>query len=103
MKAVNYEIFDDLLIGNFMRTTFFGLNSLYDYDFSPLVGKYADNGKAKTEKEVYQYINEYKKRVGRQFIFETFLDKSANILNRFLTNRDSRARRLIKLIYYKIK
>ena len=48
-------------------------------------------------------INEYKKRVGRQFIFDTFLDKSANILNRFLTNRESRARRLIKSIYYKIK
>jgi hypothetical protein len=103
MKAVNYEIFDDLLVGNFMRTTFFGLNSLYDHDFAPLLTKYADNGKAKTEEEVSRYINEYKKRVGRQFIFETFMDKSANILNRFLTNRESRARRLIKLIYYKIK
>tara|TARA_E500000178_G_scaffold343833_1_gene391197 strand:+ start:1248 stop:2606 length:1359 start_codon:yes stop_codon:yes gene_type:complete len=103
MKAVNYEIFDDLLIGNFMRTTFFGLSSLYDYDFNPLVTKYADNGKAKTEEEVTTYINEYKKRVGRQFIFDSFLDKSANLLNRFLVNRQSRARRLIKSIYYKIK
>jgi L-ascorbate metabolism protein UlaG (beta-lactamase superfamily) len=103
MKAINYEIFDDLLIGNFMRTTFFGLRSLYDFDFNPLVTKYADNGKAKTEEEVYQYINEYKKRVGRQFIFDTFLDKSANLLNRFLTNRNSRSRRLIKSLYYKIK
>ena len=49
------------------------------------------------------YINEYKKRVGRQFIFETFLDKSAQILNRFLTNRNSRSRRLLKSLYYKIK
>lgn len=103
LKAVNYEIFDDLLIGNFMRTTFFGISSLYDYDFNPLVTKYADNGRAKTEEEVSQYIDEYKKRVGRQFIFDTFLDKSANILNRLLTNRDSRARRLIKSVYYKIK
>jgi hypothetical protein len=103
MKAVNFEIFDDLLIGNFMRTTFFGIYSLYDYDFNPLLTKYADNGKAKTEEEVAQYVNEYKKRVGRQFIFDTFLDKSANILNRFLVNRESRARRLIKSIYYKIK
>ncbi|MBT3992870.1 MAG: MBL fold metallo-hydrolase [Gammaproteobacteria bacterium] len=103
LKAINYEIFDDLLIGNFMRTTFFGLHSLYDFDFNPLLTKYADNGKAKTEEEVHRYINEYKKRVGRQFIFDTFLDKSASILNRFLTNRESRARRLIKSIYYKIK
>ena len=103
MKAINYEIFDDLLIGNFMRTTFFGVNSLYDYDFNQLITKYADNGGAKTEKEVFAYINEYKKRVGRQFIFETFLDKSAQILNRFLTNRNSRSRRLLKSLYYKIK
>ena len=84
MKAVNYEIFDDLLIGNFMRTTFFGISSLYDHDFNPLLTKYADNGKAKTEEEVVRYINEYKKRVGRQFIFDSFLDKSISILNRFL-------------------
>ena len=103
MKAINYEIFDDLLIGNFMRTTLFGVNSLYDYDFNPLLTKYADNGGAKTELEVNSYIAEYKKRVGRKFIFDTFLDKSAQILNRFLTNRDSRSRRLLKSIYYKIK
>ena len=103
MKAINFEIFDDLLIGNFMRTTFFGINSLYDHDFNPLLTKYADNGGAKTEEEVHAYIAEYKKRVGRRFIFETFLDKSANILNRFLTNRNSRSRRLLKSLYYKIK
>ena len=103
MKAVNYEIFDDLLIGNFMRTTFFGISSLYDHDFNPLLTKYADNGKAKTEEEVVRYINEYKKRVGRQFIFDSFLDKSISILNRFLVNRESRSRRLIKYLYYKIK
>ena len=103
MKAINFEIFDDLLIGNFMRTTFFGINSLYDHDFNPLLTKYADNGGAKTEQEVQAYIAEYKKRVGRRFIFETFLDKSANILNRFLTNRNSRSRRLLKSLYYKIK
>jgi len=103
MQAINYEIFDDLLIGNFMRTTFFGLNSLYDYEFNQLLTKYADNGKAKTEEEVSKYIDEYKKRVGRQFIFDSLLDKSASLLNRFLSNRESRARRLIKSIYYKIK
>lgn len=103
MKAVNYEIFDDLLIGNFMRTTFYGINSLYDYEFNQLLTKYADNGKAKTEEEVKKYIDHYKKRVGRQFIFDSFLDKSANILNRFLTNRNSRLRRALKSAYYKIK
>jgi len=103
MKAINYEIFDDLLIGNFMRTTFFGVSSLYDFNFNALVTKYADNGRAKTKDEVRQYIDEYKKRVGRQYIFDSFLDKSVNMLNRLLTNRESRSRRLLKSIYYKIK
>jgi len=103
MKAIDYQIFDDLLIGNFMRTTFYGINSLYDYDFNFLVTKYSDNGRANTEEEVTLYLNEYKKRSGRQFIYDSFFDKSASILNRFLTNKDSRVRRVIKSIYYKIK
>ena len=86
-----------------MRTTFFGINSLYDYDFNFLVTKYSDNGRANTEEEVTLYLNEYKKRSGRQFIYDSFFDKSANILNRFLTNKNSRVRRLIKSIYYRIK
>ena len=54
-------------------------------------------------KDIDKVIDEYKKRGGRQYIFDTFLDKSANMLNRFLTNRNSRSRRLIKSLYYKIK
>ena len=52
MTAINYEVFDDLLIGNFMKTTLhgeFGPERLYP-DFSPYVAKYADNGKARTRK-----------------------------------------------------
>lgn len=103
MKSVEYEIFDDLLIGNFMKTTFFGISSLYDHEFNQLLTKYADNGKAKSEEEVDKYIQIYRKRVGRDFIYHSFLDKSASILNRFLVNRNSKARRALKYIYYKIK
>jgi len=103
MKSVNFEIFDDLLIGNFMKTTFFGINSLYDHEFNQLLTKYADNGKAKTEAEVNHYINIYKKRIGREYIYNSFLDKSANILTRYITDRSSLVRRILKSIYYKIK
>ena len=54
MTAVRYEIFDDLLIGNFMKTTLhgdFGERGLYP-DFSPYVAKYADNGRARTRNEL---------------------------------------------------
>src|SRR5262245_4595847 len=59
MLAVQYEIFDDMLIGNFMKTTLHGrLKSdkptLYPY-FSPYAPKYADNGRAKSKKELNLY------------------------------------------------
>ena len=34
MTAIDYEIFDDLLIGNFMKTTLHKMGSLYDGDFA---------------------------------------------------------------------
>ena len=103
MKSVQFEIFDDLLIGNFMKTTLHNMNSLYECDFNFLLTKYGDNGLAKTESEVKKYLQEYKKRSGRQYIYDSFLASSANILNRVLTNRSSPLRRLIKSVYYKIK
>ena len=54
MRAIRYEIFDDLLIGNFMKTRLIGdwpRSGLYP-DFTPFVGKYSDNGRAKTRDEV---------------------------------------------------
>ena len=103
MKSVQFEIFDDLLIGNFMKTTLHNMNSLYECDFNFLLTKYGDNGLAKTEAEVKKYLQEYKKRSGRQYIYDSFLASSANILNRVLTNKSSPLRRMIKSIYYKIK
>src|SRR5580698_7290509 len=40
MTAVDYEIFDDLLIGNFMKTTLHKFDSLYDGDFNFAVTKF---------------------------------------------------------------
>jgi len=67
MKAVNYEIFDDLLFGNFMKTTLFGswqgkgMGALFP-DVAPYI-RYADNGRAKSEKEINAYFAEYRKRL----------------------------------------
>jgi hypothetical protein len=68
MLAIQYEIFDDMLIGNFMKTTLHGkLKSekptLHPY-FEPYVPKYADNGRAKSKQELAAYFKEYKKRTG---------------------------------------
>ena len=55
MTCLEYEIFDDLLIGNFMKTTLHGDVGLYP-DFSPYVAKYADNGGAKSKAELRSYF-----------------------------------------------
>jgi hypothetical protein len=62
--AVKYEIFDDLLIGNFMRVTLHGPwqpGRLYP-DFTPYVSKFADNGRAKTLSELREYQWKYFRR-----------------------------------------
>jgi len=59
LKAVSYEIFDDLLIGNFMKTTLVDCPSLYP-NFSPYIGKYGDNGLARTKGELKTYFDYYK-------------------------------------------
>lgn len=59
MYAINNQIFDDLLIGNFMKVELIGLRSLYP-DFTPYVTKYADNGGAKTNQELKDYFEFYK-------------------------------------------
>jgi hypothetical protein len=58
MSCIEHELFDDLLIGNYMRTTLFNVESLYP-DFTPYVAKYADNGGAKTEQELGAYFRHY--------------------------------------------
>jgi hypothetical protein len=59
MKAVSYEIFDDLLIGNFMKTTLYNCDSLYP-NFTPYVAKYGDNGVAHSASDLEKYFTYYK-------------------------------------------
>ncbi len=66
MEAVKYEVFDDLLIGNFTRTTLHGpwsADGLYP-DFSPVVAKYGDNGRAHSREQLEQYFEAYRRRAG---------------------------------------
>jgi len=104
MKTIEFEIFDDLLIGNFMKTTLHGLGSLYDNDISLIIAKYADNGNAQSISELEEYTKEYKKRAGREFLYENFLDNSKKIFNRLVSSdRSSSVYRATKKIYYRIK
>lgn len=92
MLAINYEIFDDMLIGNFMKTTLHGklkskTPSLSPY-FEPYVPKYADNGRAKSKQELRLYFKEYKQRMDCSTIVTDVLLKkfeglSKNVFRRY--------------------
>ena len=91
MKAINLHIFDDLLIGNFMKTTLHNMRSLYEVDFNFYLAKYADNGRAETFDELEQYFKIYRKRIGFERIYESVMDNSANIAKRILpANRNNK-------------
>ena len=64
MVSIEYKIFDDLLIGNFMKTTLHNCESLYEGDgnFNFNVAKYGDNGLAETNQEIERYLKIYKER-----------------------------------------
>ena len=104
MKSIRHEIFDDLLIGNFMRTTLHNMESLYENDFGSYVAKYADNGRAETISELELYFKEYNKRVGMERFYEAFIDNIGYLGRKLLSqNRGSILFSSAKKIYHSIK
>ena len=100
MQTINYKIFDDLLIGNFMKTTLHGMNNLYENNFKYIIANWSDNGLVNTEEEFQNYLNSYKLRIGRDFLYYNFLDQSKNLFFRFISNKsDSKIYKLSKKIY----
>ena len=87
-----------------MKTTLHGMRGLYDGDLIQYISKYADNARVETISELEEYFKVYKQRSGREYIYQTFLDKSSSIFNRFISNdRESLLFRKAKQIYYHIK
>jgi hypothetical protein len=83
VTAIEWKIFDDLLIGNFMKTTlhgFSGRGSLYP-DFSPYVAKYADNGQARTPEELRIYFEAYKQRAPFEYMRNQVVRHSVKLLD----------------------
>ena len=74
VEACKYSIFDDLLIGNFMKTQLHNLRSLYDpvINFNNIVPKYGDNGLAYTKEDLIRYEKEYAKRMGIEYFYDLF-------------------------------
>lgn len=101
MTAVRYEVFDDLLIGNFMRTTLHGMAGLYP-DFSPFVAKYADNGRANTKVELARYFIADALRAPTDILRFHFWEHSEALFRRAL-DPDTRLFAGAKCIYHFLK
>ena len=103
VEACKYSIFDDLLIGNFMKTQLHNLNSLYDpiINFNNIVPKYGDNGLAYTKAELIKYEKEYAKRMGMEYFYDLFANQSKNYFKFFFKNyKDSKYYTKFRKYYY---
>lgn len=103
MTAIECEIFDDLMVGNFMKTTLHGEwkgTDLAPY-FVPWLTKYADNGRAKTKEEVREYLRAYSRR-SYDFVLHDFEVRSKKFL-RTLVKNQSPVYRASKKVYSGVK
>jgi L-ascorbate metabolism protein UlaG (beta-lactamase superfamily) len=73
MQAVQWQVFDDILIGNYCRSTLHGdwwgkqgAEALYPH-FTPFVCKFGDSGGARTAAELRAYFAEYLRRGYTEF------------------------------------
>lgn len=104
MSAIRNEVFDDLLIGNFMKTTLIGkwpASRLYPY-FCPVVPKYADNGRAFTAQDLEGYFHAYRARNPFDFIVHRFNQRSIQTF-RNIVSPQGRAFEYGKRAYFILK
>jgi hypothetical protein len=101
VKAIRGEVFDDLLIGNFMRTTLHGIKGLYP-DFTPFVVKYGDNGRAQSAEELKNYFRAYSSRSKGEFLL-TRLHQQADAIFRRLFSTQSEVFKLTSKVYHRVR
>jgi hypothetical protein len=70
ITAIENEVFDDMLIGNFMKTILHG--NFRSVPLYPYVGEYltkfSDNGRVKSKAEVRNYLAEYRRRAPLSYL-----------------------------------
>ena len=104
VTTVRYKIFDDLLIGNFMKTTLHNFPNLYYKNFKYIIANWSDNGYVDTNEEFQEYIRIYKEKTGQNFLYYNFLDQSKNLFLRFISkNPNSNIYKFSKKIFKLIK
>jgi hypothetical protein len=104
LSAVRYEIFDDLFIGNFMKTTLHGKIAtvgLYP-GVNPYLGKWADNGRACTRGEVREYLREYCRRAPLPYLLSR-LDERARYAVHAHVPKDSNGYEFLRKMYKTVR
>ena len=104
MAAIRYQVFDDLLIGNFVKTTLIGQwpGSRLHPHFTPVVAKYADNGHAYTIEDLHAYFHAYRSRDALGFILHRLQHNSVQTFRNFVSPQ-SRAFDFGKRAYFFLK
>ena len=103
VTACKNRVFDDLLIGNFMKTKLYNLRSLYDpnINFTYDICKVGDNGQAYSKEELEKYKNYYAKKMGKEYFFDLFSNASKDHFKYFFKNyQNSKYYNNLKKIYY---
>jgi L-ascorbate metabolism protein UlaG (beta-lactamase superfamily) len=87
MSAIRHQVFDDLLIGNFMKTTLIGRwpGSRLHPHFTPVVAKYADNGHAYSREDLDAYFHAYRSRDALGFIMHRLQQNSVQTFRNFVS------------------
>jgi len=103
MSAIENEVFDDMLIGNFMKTILHG--NFHNVPLYPYIGEYltkfADNGRAKSRSEVRNYLAEYRRRAPLNYLRHR-LARSAMESVRFRLQTDSLPYRIAASTYHRV-
>ena len=104
MSAVEYEVFDDLLIGNFMKATLHGAwpTGSLSPDFTPWVAKYGDNGRARTTDELAEYFKDYRRRAPLDYL-RCHAEERGKRAFQSRIRHDARFYRLAKKVYWSVR
>ena len=101
--ACKNKVFDDLLIGNFMKTKLYNLRSLYDpsANFTYEICKFGDNGNVYSKDEQEEYRKYYARKMGKEYFIDLFATSSKNHFKHFFKNyQKSKYYEKVKKIYY---
>ena len=92
MYAIRNEVFDDLLIGNFMKTYLNGTTNLRIPRFSFFVAKLADNAYVKTKKDIEKAFAYYNNERKIEDQLERSINKSLSVLKDKFISPETRSK-----------